>query len=645
MGYFWRFKFSRTLLCNTASLWRTCSLVMQRLSAVAVFAAAALGLDNAVGRTPVLGFNSWTSFACQVNETLMRDTIDLVATLGLRDAGFEYVSVDDCWASSRDPATGTIQADPATFPSGMAALADYAHARQLKFGLYSSNSPNTCAGRPGSYGYETLDASTYAAWGIDLLKYDNCGDQATIGQPEARYPVMRDALNASGRQIIFAACEWAVDFPATWMAPVAHSWRATYDSREWSIVEVSKRAAEPAPPEDDPAQAAPVQRMHTRAHVHGRRPVLCRPVPCQPHPLLPPPNPNPTENMWECVVPHLDWLNVYADFAGPGHFNDGDILESFNGVLTTDESVAQLALWAAIKSPLLIGCDLRLPACTAGVPYFTNPELLAISQDALGAQARRVAASGGDKGVPHGKSGTCGAEELPQNTVIAPCDADDARQRWALLPNGTLFLAATGECLQLDSGQGGSCSQNWDVWYNNAASSLCNDPASSCGGRQELWAYDAAARHLVNNASSQCLTVHASALHNVGLLPCSGVLSGLQTWDWTPASGQFISSAAPPGAGNSKFCLARSKDVLGGALETWAGPLANGDLVVILFNRNGAGPVPMTASWPALGLDPAKRMAVRDVLARADNGTAAGAFTTAAPVPVHGVAMLRLSAA
>ena len=541
----------------------------------------AAALDNAVGQRPILGFNSWNIFACAVNETLMRDTMDSFVSLGLRDAGYEYVSVDDCWAASRNATTGVIQADPTSFPSGMAALADYAHARGLKFGLYSSNSPNTCDGRPGSFGYETLDAATYAAWGVDLLKYDNCGDQHTIGQPEARYPVMRDALNATGRQMVFAACEWAVDFPATWMSPVAHSWRATYD----------------------------------------------------------------IQNRWECVVPHLDWINVYADFAGPGHFNDGDILESFNGVLTHDESVAHLALWAAMKSPLLIGCDLRQPECIAGVPYFTNPELLAISQDALGAQARRVAAGGGDKGVPHGKSGICGTEELPQNTVIAPCDDADAFQRWTVLANGSIFLAQTGECLQLDSGQGGHCSQAWDVWYNNAASSLCNDPASSCGGKQELWAYDEPGRKLTNAASGQCLTVHAGSLRSVGLLPCSPVIGGLQTWDWSAPTGQFVSSAAPPGAGNRKHCLARTKDVQGGALETWAGPLANGDLVVVLFNRNAPAPAQMTAQWADLGLEPSARMAVRDVLARTDNGTATGSFATAAPVPVHGVAVLRLSAA
>ena len=594
-----------------------CGVSVEALTSLALLLAAlvlpprAAALDNGVGQRPTLGFNSWNIFACSVNETLMRDTMDAFVSLGLRDAGYKYVSVDDCWMSSRNASTGVIQADPASFPSGMAALADYAHARGLLFGLYSSNSPNTCDGRPGSFGYETLDAATYASWGVDLLKYDNCGDQHTIGQPESRYPVMRDALNATGRQIVFAACEWAVDFPATWMAPVAHSWRATYD----------------------------------------------------------------IQNAWECVVPHLDWINVYADFAGPGHFNDGDILESFNGVLTHDESVAHLALWAAMKSPLLIGCDLRQPECISGVPFFTNPELLAISQDALGAQARRVAAGGGDKGVPHGKSGLCGTEELPQNTIIAPCDDADPFQRWTVLANGSIYLAQTGECLQLDSGQGGHCSQAWDVWCqcrcdtlgatndsrspsrcplalpfplladNNAASSLCNDPASSCGGKQELWAYDEPGRKLTNAASGQCLTVHAGSLRSVGLLPCSPIIGGLQTWDWSAPTGQFVSSASPPGAGNRKQCLARTKDVLGGALETWAGPLANGDLVVVLFNRNAPAPAQMMAQWADLGLAPSARMAVRDVLARTDNGTATGSFATAAPVPVHGVAVLRLSAA
>jgi hypothetical protein len=279
------------------------------------------------------------------------------------------------------------------------------------------------------------------------------------------------------------------------------------------------------------------------------------------------------------------------------------------------------------------------------VPFFSNPEVLAVNQDALGVQARRVRAYGGDKGIPIGKSGICGSEELAQNTIIAPCDAADPFQSWEMLPNGTLFMAQTGECLQLDSGQGGCCGQAWDVWMNNAASGLCNDPASCCGARQQLWIYDDAKFIMTNNVSGQCLTVHASGLHNVGLLPCNQVIGGLQTWYRDRVTGQFVSSAAPPGYGNRKFCLARTKDVQGAALEVWAGPLAGGDIVVVLFNRNAAGAMPITAQWADLGLDVARRMKVRDLLARQDLGVYSGSFTTHAPVDVHGVSMLRMSAA
>jgi hypothetical protein len=458
----------------------------------------------------------------------------------------------------------------------MKALADYAHARGLLFGLYSSNSPKTCDQRPGSWGYEALDAATYASYGVDLLKYDNCGSQAEIGPPEVGYARMRDALNATGRPIFFAACEWAVDFPSTWMRPVANTWRTTYD----------------------------------------------------------------IQNYWECVTPHVDWQNVFADSLGPGGFGDMDILEVGNGVLTDAESVAHFSLWALMKSPLLIGCDLTRPACAKTLPIYLNPEVLAISQDALGAPARRVA-SAGDAGAPYGKSGVCAREELPQNTAIAPCDAGSALQAWTLLPNGTLFLAATGECLQLDSGQGGCCAQSWPVWHNNVASALCNDPASCCASKQQLWTLVAGNGSVVNQASGQCLTVHAAGMRNVGALPCApgAPLAAFQGWAWEPATGQLVSSAAPPGA-SARHCLARTADVRGGATEVFAGPLANGDVAVLLWNRNLPAGANVSASFSALGLQ-GRSARVRDVWARADRGVAAGSVTAFADV--HGVAVLRLT--
>ena len=311
-----------------------------------------------------------------------------------------------------------------------------------------------------------------------------------------------------------------------------------------------------------------------------------------------------------------------------------DILEVGNGALTDAENVAHFSLWALMKSPLLVGCDLTQPACISTLPIYLNPEVLAMSQDPLGAPARRVDSSG-DAGAPHGKAGICGREELPQNTVIAPCDAASPLQAWHLLANGTLLLPATGECLQLDSGQGGCCSQAWPVWHNNVASGLCNDPASCCAAKQQLWTLPAGGSGpVVNQASQQCLTVHAAGMRNVG------ALGPFQSWRFDAASGHLVSSAAPPGA-TSRYCLARTPDVRGGATEVFAGPLFNGDVAVLLWNRNLPAGANITASFETLGLPAGGSAKVRDAWARADRGVATGSVTAFADV--HGVAVLRLT--
>ena len=135
------------------------------------------GLDNGVGRTPAMGWNSWNRFACHINEQLIRETIDAMISTGLASYGYTYVNLDDCWASSRDASTHVILPDSAAFPSGIKALADYAHSKGLKLGIYSDAGTSTCAKRPGSLGYEAVDAQTYASWGVDYLKYDNCFNQ------------------------------------------------------------------------------------------------------------------------------------------------------------------------------------------------------------------------------------------------------------------------------------------------------------------------------------------------------------------------------------------------------------------------------------------------------------------------------------
>jgi alpha-galactosidase len=202
-----------------------------RLGALAVLAALfppPTGADG-LALTPPMGWNSWNRFGCDVSESLIRETADALVASGMKDAGYQYVVVDDCWQVDRD-ASGRIVADPERFPSGMKALADYVHSKGLKFGLYSDAGTKTCAGRPGSKGHEEEDARTYAEWGVDYLKYDWCH---TEGQ-DARdsYARMSRALRATGRPIVFSICEWGTTRPWLWAPGIGHLWRATGDIQD-----------------------------------------------------------------------------------------------------------------------------------------------------------------------------------------------------------------------------------------------------------------------------------------------------------------------------------------------------------------------------------------------------------------------------
>jgi len=238
-----------------------------------------------------MGWNSWNHFGCDINEKLIHDTIAALAQSGLASYGYLYMNIDDCWAGTRD-SNGFIQPDKNSFPNGIKPLADYAHSFGLKFGIYSDAGKATCAGRPGSLGYEKNDAMSYASWGVDYLKYDNCNDDGT--PPQHRYPVMRDALNATGRPIFYSMCEWGVNDPATWAPPVGNSWRTTGD----------------------------------------------------------------ISDSWDSMVSRLDQNDRWWKYAAPGGWNDPDMLEVGNGHMTTTEYKSHFSLWALSKAPLLIGCDI-----------------------------------------------------------------------------------------------------------------------------------------------------------------------------------------------------------------------------------------------------------------------------------------------
>lgn len=284
--------------------------------------------------TPPMGWNSWNRFHCDVSDALIRQTADAIVATGMKDAGYEYVVIDDCWQGERD-ARGAIQPDPARFPSGMRALADSIHAKGLKFGLYSDAGSETCQGRPGSSGYEIEDAQQYAAWGVDYLKYDWCHSEGV--DPKIAYTTMRDALRATGRSIVFSMCEWGESRPWTWARGVAHLWRTTDDILE----------------------------------------------------------------CWDCTTESggLSWPKILdlqvglEKYAGPGGWNDPDMLQVGNPGMTETEGRSHFSFWCLLAAPLMAGNDLRqMPPAIRRI--LTNTEAIAINQDALGEQGRRVRKDG-----------------------------------------------------------------------------------------------------------------------------------------------------------------------------------------------------------------------------------------------------------
>eukprot|EP01117_Protostelium_nocturnum_P015908 TRINITY_DN6201_c0_g2_i1.p2 TRINITY_DN6201_c0_g2~~TRINITY_DN6201_c0_g2_i1.p2 ORF type:complete len:417 (-),score=126.61 TRINITY_DN6201_c0_g2_i1:2071-3231(-) len=275
------------------------------------------------GKKPQMGWNSWNKFACAVNETVMKQTIDTFVALKLSSFGYEYINVDDCWAAMERDDNGNIMSDPKTFPSGMKALADYAHSKGLKFGLYSDSGLKTCQRRPGSLGYEQLDARSYASWGIDYLKYDNCWNQNLPVRP--RYEAMAKALQEAGNKIFFSLCEWGTDSPAIWGPKIANSWRSTGDIAD----------------------------------------------------------------NWNQMLLNILINDAGADLAGPGGWNDPDMLEVGNGGMQFEEYKTHFSMWCIAKAPLIIGCDLTKMS-TETMTILTNKEAIAINQDALGEQGKIV---------------------------------------------------------------------------------------------------------------------------------------------------------------------------------------------------------------------------------------------------------------
>lgn len=305
---------------------------------------ATLALENGLLRTPPMGWMSWERFRCNtdcandpkncISENLFRDMADRLAEDGWRELGYEYLMIDDCWTSMERDKDGRLQADPKRFPGGIANLARYVHDRGLKLGIYADMGSRTCGGYPGTpLDKIKMDAQTFASWGVDFLKFDGCYSNAV--EQQLGYPLMSTALNATGRPIAYS-CSWpcyrgglppSVNY--TFLGEICNLWRNYYD----------------------------------------------------------------VEDSWDSVQGIVDWFSTNQDelqpAAGPGRWNDPDMLIIGNFGLSIDQSRAQMALWAIMAAPLIMSNDLRTLGSEAQA-VLSNKLAIAINQDPLGVQGRRL---------------------------------------------------------------------------------------------------------------------------------------------------------------------------------------------------------------------------------------------------------------
>ncbi|GAB1818830.1 glycoside hydrolase family 27 protein [Herbidospora sp. RD11066] len=308
----------------------------------------AQALNNGVGRTPPMGWNTWNTFGCSINETLIKQTTDAMVANGMRDLGYQYVVVDDCWMDQNRDSSGNLQPNLSRFPSGMKALGDYIHARGMKFGIYQAPLDRTCAqyfgaypGATGSLGHEAQDARQFAAWGVDYLKYDWCSPTGSINDQITAFAKMRDALAATGRPILYSINSNSIHDktgPRRNWGDIANIWRTTEDiTNTWNSGQ-------------------------TNGYPMG------------------------IQNIVNVNAP-------LSGYAAPGSFNDPDMMVVGRGGMSDTEMRSHFALWAIMAAPLIAGNDVRnMDGATSTI--LKNANLIAINQDSLGLQAGQIVSDG-----------------------------------------------------------------------------------------------------------------------------------------------------------------------------------------------------------------------------------------------------------
>ncbi len=607
---------------------------------------SSLGLNNGVV-TPALGFSTWNHFGGSVSDALIRELADAMNTSGLLEAGYQYLNLDDGWAHGRFP-NGTIIPDPALFPYGMKPLIDYVRSRNIKFGIYTARGSLTCMGRPGSNGYEALDAATYAEWGVEYLKEDSCGGTVN-GTVFEQYARMRDGLNATGKQIYFSITEavpWTDAFPSM----------HCYGNNVFTVIPWVEQGLNPA----DLANSFLVEycnNMDVFGYTGGQ----------------------PTPGGFLSNLDSQALLN-YDNLTAVGAFADNDMLECCNGGQTQAEYRSQFSTWAILASPLILGNDPRSMDADC-LEVILNTEVIAINQDPL------VVRGGLVYQWPDAT--------WPNQTTLAR-ERQQRRQRGVSMPPTTATAApppplassapsAPFELASLSLEVCNATNANQLFYFNTTDSTIRTAEGSTVGGgycltyagysEKNFWVTECDG-WTVPGIGSQ-LWVPPAGPSNVGAI---GVVDNapkvMDVYDCSFAQGSaqvctqggsdcYSSPSGPPGCGQlnqiwnfsgtaaSPSLIASAVDgyshclqvapmppgIVNITLQIWAKPLANGDIAALLFNR-GLAAIQGNLTWPMVGLPETTAAQVRDVWQHADLGAFTGSFVCT--VQPHDVVMVVL---
>ena len=479
-------------------------------------------LDNGLGITPQMGWNTWNKFACNINETLIHDSIDALVDSGLVNAGYNYINLDDCWQKYRD-ADGYILPDNDTFPHGIEPLVEYTHSKGLLFGLYSSAGNFTCQGRPGSLFYEDKDAEVYAKWKVDYLKYDNCWNEGISSH--IRYPKMRDSLLNTTRPIFYSLCQWGQEQVATWAKDVGNSWRTTGD----------------------------------------------------------------ISDSWNSMIDIIDQNDQWYEYAGPGGWNDPDMLEVGNGHMTLTEYKTHFGLWAISKAPLIIGCDIT--KMTDEIKdILTNPEVIAINQDKLGEQGHKIKKT--EIKYPPGVEPKLANAQL----LVDDCNGH-ITQKWVIRDDHTIRNNNESFCIDIPN-----CAEE-DIIITTFG---CHHASNCKEDTNQEWEYTREkkiqSRMNYTDGFKRCLRIRNKPIPYVETHFCNESHS----WEYDEKEETFKAEGK---------CLSSMVD----SIETWAGNLSDNTYAVLLLNRASVSSK-IGFSLKDLGLNTKNKFKLRDLWLKKDIG-------------------------